>query len=105
MFAEASANDDELAERYVDEERQEYRPRISEWSPTEQLLAALFNRTGEVIAAVIAAAGGKPPHPPDWPAPVTAQDRALRRKETRDLDDLLDLVEQSKKRARARADN
>jgi hypothetical protein len=99
-YQEALALDEELAEQVADrdEPTAEYRPRITEWSPTEQLLAALYDRMGEVVAAVVASAGGKPTMPEGWPRPETAADRVLRRKQKQEYDDLLDLVERSKRR-------
>jgi hypothetical protein len=99
-YQAALALDEELAEEYVDDDRprEKYRPKITEWSPTEQLLAAVFDRLGEVVAVVSAANGGTSKLPPEWPRPETAQDRVLRRKQQREYDDLLALVEQSKRR-------
>lgn len=99
-YQEAVALDEELAERYVDDEAPgEYRPRISDWSPTEQLLAGVFDRLGEVVYAISATNGGKPSEPKAWPRPETAQDRVVRRRQRQQYDDLLDLVEQAKRRA------
>lgn len=97
-FSEAQALDEELAERYADSEPDvTHRPRITEWSATEQLLAAVFDRLGEVVAATIASGGNKPPKMPDgWPRPETAAERVLRRRQHQEYDDLLDLVEASK---------
>lgn len=99
-YREALALDEELAE--VDAESDApaaaYRPRITEWSPTEQLLAAVFDRLGEVVATLVATAGGKPKLPQSWPRPETAMERVTRRRQAREYDDLLALVEQSKRR-------
>jgi hypothetical protein len=99
-YQEALALDEELAEEYADDDRPttKYRPKITEWSPTEQLLAAVFDRLGEVVAVVAAANGGSGKLPEQWPRPETAQDRVLRRRQQREYDELLDLVERSKQR-------
>lgn len=97
-YREAAALDEELAEEFADEPRGEYRPSITEWSSTNQLLAAVFDRLGEVVYVLAASNGGKPKMPDGWPRPETATDRVMRRRQRRDYDDLLDLVEASKRR-------
>lgn len=55
-------------------------PPLATWSPEVQYLAAVFDRLGELIAATIAAANGKPPKVRPLPRPRTAFDRARARR-------------------------
>jgi len=97
-YAEAIAQDDELAPSVADDAPQrKYRPRISEWSPTEQLLAAVFNRLGELI--VVTAGGGNMPEP--WPTPETAAERAAKVQKEAEWNDLFDAIEQARARGGA----
>jgi len=48
--------------------------RMRDWSPELEMLALLIDRQGEIIKAVIAAQGGKPPKIPLMPRPKTAMD-------------------------------
>lgn len=83
LFSEALANDDELADAYVVDERD--RPaatrRVSEFGPVVELLSVIADRQAETINAVIAAAGAKPGKVSPMPRPVTAVDRAKRRQQ------------------------
>jgi hypothetical protein len=58
--------------------------RVSEWSPERAALAEISDKLSTVIAAVIAAAGARPPNIRPTPRPRTAADRlrARRRVET-----------------------
>jgi hypothetical protein len=47
---------------------------MREWSPELEMLAAIADRVGEVIQAVIAAQGGKPPKIAPMTRPRTASD-------------------------------
>jgi hypothetical protein len=53
--------------------------RISEWSPELEMLTNLYDRAGELIAAVVAAAGAKPPKVRPAARPTTALQRVRRR--------------------------
>lgn len=57
-----------------------YRPRLTEFGPTEAMLAGVVDRLGEVIAATIAAAGAKPPTIRPYPRPAGADDRLAGRR-------------------------
>lgn len=48
--------------------------RMRDWSPELEMLALMIDRMGEVIQAVIAAQGGKPPRIKPMPRPHTAID-------------------------------
>lgn len=49
--------------------------RMRDWSPEMEILVAAVDRLGEVIRAVVAAQGGKPPKIPAMPRPRTASDK------------------------------
>lgn len=79
-FSEAMSNDEDLAaallSRPKDERsKQARRPRVSEYSPELERLIDVVDRLGEVMAATVAAAGGKPPKVRPQPRPETAMDR------------------------------
>lgn len=72
-------------------------PDLVEFSPEVELLAAVYDRLGEVIRAVAASAGSKKkPRLKPWTRPVTARD-LVRKKRARDnflhLDSILTFVE------------
>jgi hypothetical protein len=48
--------------------------RMRDWSMELEMLSLLADRLGEVIKAVVAVAGGKPPRIPPMPRPKTASD-------------------------------
>ncbi len=96
-YAEAVAQDDEIAGE-TPEPTGKYRPRVTEWSPTEQLLAAVFDRLGEVVAATVASAGGDGRVPEAWPRPETASERVLKAQQAAEWDDLFDLIEKARHR-------
>lgn len=81
-YVEAVAGDDEYAAAVLDREADAGTvsgPPLSQWTAEAQMLTAIYDRLGEVINAVIAAAGGKPTQPTPAPRPVTAFDRARQR--------------------------
>jgi hypothetical protein len=96
-YAEAIAQDDELAGGATTPAGK-YRPRVTEWSPTEQLLAAVFDRLGEVVAATVAGAGGDGRVPEAWPRPETAAERVLKAQQAAEWDDLFDVIEKARHR-------
>lgn len=96
-YAEAVAQDDEIAGEMT-APTGKYRPRVTEWSPTEQLLAAVFDRLGELVAAVVASGGGDGRVPEAWSRPETAADRLLAAKQSAEWDDLFDLIEKARHR-------
>lgn len=67
-------------------------PPVSEFTPEVELLAAIVDRLGGVIAAVIGVNGGKPPKTRPWPRPVTAMDRAKSRVAFSDYRDIVSKV-------------
>ena len=99
-FQEALAQDDEIAAGYVGDDGApaQYRPRASDWTAQTRLFAAMHDRLGEVVQGLIAMSGNKPPKLDPWPRPEIAATRAQREKSRRDYDELLELVEASKRR-------
>jgi hypothetical protein len=83
-YFEAISDDEEVAEDVLSRpENKRPRgagPRISEWSPELERLTDLVDRMGEVMVAVIASQGGKPPRLRPHPRPRTAIDRLRERK-------------------------
>lgn len=81
-YVEALANDEELAEQMLRRDRGEEKKakrRLSDWSPTVEVLTAILDRLGELTQAVAALGGAKPRKVPRAPYPVTAFDRVRNR--------------------------
>lgn len=81
------ADDDELADRILraqrgqpQEKTKPPRRRLSDWSPTVEMLTAILDRLGELTQAVAALGGAKPRKVPRAPYPQTAFDRARNRR-------------------------
>lgn len=75
-YQDALAQDDEIHEGHVTPPPgQPKSPPLTEFSPEVEVLTAAVDRLGEVINAVLAAAGGKPKPVRPYPRPVTAVDR------------------------------
>jgi hypothetical protein len=83
-YVAALADDDELAENSPPPKARP--PRLTEFSPEA---AAIIDRLGDVITAVIAAAGGTPPSIEPYPRPVTAAERMKQRSRWRAHEDLV----------------
>lgn len=87
LLAEAMATDPELArEAALADVEVSHAPRFRDWSPERDSLAAIYDRLGTVVQAVIAASGGKnakPPTMPPHPRPRGSAEsaRQARRKE------------------------
>lgn len=92
-FADAMAQDDELAEMYASVESGPTKPRITEWTPERAELAKVNDKLAELIAVVIQAAGGKGSRPQPEPRPETALDRLKARVEEQAFQSLLDKIE------------
>jgi hypothetical protein len=74
-YVEAVSLDEELAEQVIRSPAPKGPPvRMRDWSPQLEVLTLLVDRLGEVIQAVIAAQGGKPPKITPMPRPKTAVD-------------------------------
>jgi hypothetical protein len=83
-FMEAMSDDDELADRML-RQRDDSKPptprrRMSDWSPTVEVLTAILDRLGELTQTVAALGGAKPGKLPRAPYPITAFDRARHRR-------------------------
>jgi hypothetical protein len=74
LYVQEQMSDPELAEFYASQPVPERSPRpaLSEWTPEVSVQTAILDRLGEVVAAVIAGAGGKPPKVTASPRPRTA---------------------------------
>lgn len=89
-FAEAVAEDDDLADRNAVRPTRRRSPPVSEFTPDVELLAAVHDRIGNLITVVAATSGSKkPPKPKPWPRPVTAAERAERRRAKSDFNDIV----------------
>lgn len=100
-YQEALADDDELAAPYVDDDVPPAKPSMREFGPDVELLAAMYDRLGEVIQAVIGSAGGKPPNIQRTPRPETAIDRARRKARDSNYEALLAEIERAHERYEA----
>ena len=71
------ADDEDMARSYLAEhgDQPARPPRVAEWNPLRAELANITDRLAELIGAVIAVNGGKPPQLQPRPRPVTALDR------------------------------
>lgn len=83
-YMEALSDDEEVAEEYLNRPKsdapQTARPRISEWSSELEKLTDVVDRLGEVMQAVVASNGGKPPKIRPQPRPRTAVDKLREKK-------------------------
>lgn len=76
VFVEAQMDDPEVAESLAARaDGPVVPPRLSEWHPDVARLTDIYDRLGEVTAAIIAGAGGKPPKMVPAPRPRTGVDR------------------------------
>lgn len=81
----AIADDEELAEKQAEREesrgepKEPDRPPLQGWTTQVDMLAAIYDRLGAVVDAVVASAGKKPPRMRPMPRPETAGERAKRR--------------------------
>lgn len=97
------AEDDEAAEEYLaehgDTESVSSRPSLAVWSPEVEYLAAVVDRLGEVIQAVVSTVPkAKPPRIRPLPRPKSAFDRARERRAWRRHDALVAEVEEAQAR-------
>lgn len=84
-YMEAISLDEEVAEEMLsqptDDKKRSYNgPRMSEWSVELEKLTDVVDRLGELMQAVVASAGGKPPKIKPQPRPRTAMDRVKERR-------------------------
>lgn len=96
-FIEASAQDDEVAEMYAEQEESgEYHPRLTEWTPERAELVAVKEAIQQLTAIVLNVAGSKADPPPLSPRPLTARDRLAAQAEDAGYEVLLGLIEQAR---------
>lgn len=76
FYNEARANDEELAAFLADKEVPERHERISDWNPEVGLLAAIYDRLGQLMNAVVIVAGGEKLKIDPLPRPVSAIQKA-----------------------------
>jgi hypothetical protein len=73
---EAVSLDEELAEQALKNPAPKADPvRMRDWSPLMEAMAVQIDRLGDVVQAIIAAQGGKPPKIKPFPRPRTAADK------------------------------
>lgn len=80
-YRAAVANDEQLAERVAEQmvgkESEPMAPPLDEWSTDSELLAAIFDRLGNLLQVHVASIpGNKAPQISPWLRPVTAMQRA-----------------------------
>jgi hypothetical protein len=92
FYAEALANDEDLAEAMSHVERPESRVRFSEWSPEVSALHDIAVRLNVLIQATYGAAGVTPPTLPAPPRPVTASERLENQRRLDQIKGLLDRI-------------
>lgn len=99
-YVEAMADDEERAEwlASLPEDSTARAPRLSQWTPEVDLLAAILDRLGDVVRVTVASSGGKPGETPRYPRPATAIDRARRTARYRRHLDLVEEVHQAQDR-------
>lgn len=80
-FAEATAQDDEVAAMYAERESdgKPSGPRIMEWTPERSELVKVNDALATLTSIVLQAAGGKGAPPEPQPRPETAIDRLASR--------------------------
>ncbi|GAA1457001.1 hypothetical protein NE857_09135 [Nocardiopsis exhalans] len=90
-LAAEQAEDDDLADQVVAQGDlpAQAPPPVTDLTPEARRLDAVLDRLGEVLAAIIAAAGQTPPRIPPAPRPNTAFDRARKRASVHRHSDLL----------------
>jgi hypothetical protein len=82
VYVDALTSDDEFAEAVLAQGEPDGKPqrRMADWSPTVELLTAIFDRLGELTQAVGALGGAKPRKVTRAPHPVTALARIRQRR-------------------------
>lgn len=91
--------DDEWADQIVDRiPESSGGPSVEEWSQEAGYLALVVDRLGELLRAVVATGGGKPPKVRPLPRPRTAIDRAMTRRSRRRVESLVAEVEAGRSR-------
>jgi hypothetical protein len=91
FFQESMSQDEELAEHLLSRSTDDTPPatRLSTYDAHAELLAAVFDRLGQLISALVAVNGGQPPTLDPWPRPEFAATRVERRIRRAAHDDLV----------------
>ncbi len=99
-YREAMLNDPEFAELLAAQSNDgpPPSPAWSEYSPIAARLDGIFDRLGDVMSAVVASGGGKPPRIQPARRPVTEVDRARLRREKKAHEDLVADVKAAQER-------
>lgn len=95
------ANDDDLAESYVDTPTSDGGPRLSEYTPVVARLDVITDRIGELIATTVQVSGNKAPRIRPARRPETAFSRAAQRRADKKMNSLIAEVEAAQERAAA----
>lgn len=87
-YIEAVSLDEDVAEALLEHDTGDDRKvkpvrRMSEWSPTVELLTAILNRLAEVAQAIAALGGAKPRAIPSAPMPTSVLERMRKRRRER----------------------
>lgn len=88
-YQDALAHDEEMASTITGQPPEPKPPRLTEFGPDIEILAAIHDRLGELGNAVIAAGGGTPRTLRPWVRPVTAFDRIRAERRRAGAEDLL----------------
>lgn len=97
-FAEASAQDDEMAELFAGQESGPVTPRIIEWTAERAELVKLNEGIRALTSLIVSALGGQSQPPQPEPRPETAWDRLASRLQDRDYTRLLELIGEAQAR-------
>lgn len=99
-FMEAQLNDPDVAEWIAaqPEKPGSGRPALRDFTPEVASLYDVVDRLGEVVAAIIASAGGKPPAVTPLPRPRTGIEKARARKARERHLSLVEEVKQAQER-------
>lgn len=100
-YVNAKRNDPQLAaalaQRASGDDKPKFTPPPTEWTTVAELLAAVFDRLGEVVRAVQNGYAREPIREPirPYPRPITEIDRAKKRAEEQEDQALEDLIAQA----------
>ncbi len=86
---EALSQDEEIAEELLDE-IPVHVERISIWSPEREVLAAIYDRLGNLLRVTVAASNGIPPDLDPFPRPVTAHQRLRAKRDDEQYESLVE---------------
>lgn len=103
-FALAKAEDDELADMIVDDVPEASAiPPLEGWGTVASVVAVVADRLSETIATIATTSGNKAPKIKPIPRPMTALDRAKRRRSRARMNALVDEVTQAQANRKSRS--